>query len=364
MLRVAVLGASGFLGNRAVEMLHLRGLAEVRPVVRNVARLALPSRFDLDFRVADGFDRSALRTAFNGCDVVVHAIAGDLATIQGTLAPVYHAAQDAGVQRLIYLSTASVHGQAPRVGTNEASRLDDKQALAYNNAKVRAERILGKLRKRGSVELVVLRPAIVFGPRSVWVTRFVEAMLAGEAYLINRGEGICNTAYVDNVIRAVHLAMTNPSVDRQVFLIGDQERVTWAKFYQPFVEALGYDMGYVHHVEPSSLSVPSKKGVKAIFVTGGLKKAVSLLPRDAKIALSAMRRLLMKPVRPPSPWETPEESVPQATLEMSLLYQCDYKLPIEKAKTLLNYEPLVSFDEGCRHTISWLAFAGYPVVQS
>ena len=119
MMNVAILGANGFIGGRAVEMLHLEGLAEVRPVVRSAASLARLSRFDLDCRLADAFDRSALRAAFAGCEIVVHAVAGDRNTILGTLSSTYQAAQEAGVRRLIYLSTASVHGQAPRPGTDE-----------------------------------------------------------------------------------------------------------------------------------------------------------------------------------------------------------------------------------------------------
>ena len=43
---------------------------------------------------------------------------------------------------------------------------------------------------------------------------------------------------------------------------------------------------------------------------------------------------------------------------MSLLYSCCYKLPHHKAKRLLRYEPLVSFNEGCRCTVGWMGFAG------
>lgn len=362
MLRVAVLGASGFIGNRTVEMLHLGGLAEVRPVVRNVSRLALPSRFSLDCRIADGFDQTALRSALHDCDAVVHAIAGNPATIRGTLAPLYYAAQDVGVRRLIYLSTASVHGQAPEAGTNEASQINDKQALTYNNAKVQAERILCELRDRGRVELVILRPAIVFGPRSTWVAGFVEALLEGQAYLVNDGQGICNSAYVDNVVHAIYLAMTTAGIDREAFLVGDQERLTWSEFYRPFAEALGYDLADIHHVDPIPSAGNATRWVTRISIADGIRSVLSFLPTDAKIALSALRRLIMKPLTRPSPWETAESPRPRASLEMSLLQQCDYKLPTDKARAMLGYEPSVSFAEGSRRTISWLEFAGYPVV--
>src|SRR5512142_1562316 len=103
-MRIAVVGAGGFIGSRVVEMLHLENAADVRPVVRTVAGLARSVRFALDDRVADARDRAALADAFAGCDVVVHAVAGGRDTILGTLAPVYEAASIAGVRRLVYLS--------------------------------------------------------------------------------------------------------------------------------------------------------------------------------------------------------------------------------------------------------------------
>src|SRR5438093_899750 len=105
-LKLAILGANGFIGSRAVELFHLSGLAEVRPIVRSFNSLARLSRFDLDCRIADACDEAALRAAFEGCDAVLHSVAGDAATILGSLTPVYRAAQQAGVKRFIYLSSA------------------------------------------------------------------------------------------------------------------------------------------------------------------------------------------------------------------------------------------------------------------
>jgi hypothetical protein len=48
---------------------------------------------------------------------------------------------------------------------------------------------------------------------------------------------------------------------------------------------------------------------------------------------------------------------------MALLYQCQYKLPFEKAEKMLGYKPIVSFQEGCRRSVAWMEFAGYPVVK-
>ena len=370
MLRVAILGANGFIGSRTVEMLHLNGWAEVRPIVRHFSSLARLSRFALDCRVADAFDQSALALAFQGCDVVVHTVAGDRQTILGSLASTYLAAQEAGVNRLVYLSTASVHGQSPSPGTDENSPLNANQPIDYNNSKVKAEQQLLELRNEGAVELVMLRPSIVFGPRSFWISSFASDLLAGQAYMVDGGAGICNSIYIDNLVHAIYLAMTASGVDGEAFLVGDREKISWADFYRPIAEALGFDISQVPHISYIPSSPSWHERVKAILASKPLRVLLSLLPyivwRGVRSAFRS--RFVTSPVIY-SPWAFPDfhqESLPQPTptLEMALLHKCQYKLPYAKAKKILGYEPIISFSEACRRSIAWLAFANYPVVDT
>jgi nucleoside-diphosphate-sugar epimerase len=267
------------------------------------------------------------------------------------------------VRRLVYLSTASVHGQAPLSGTDESSPLSNHQLLPYNNAKVQAERQLLRLRDRGSVELVMLRPGIVFGPRSQWTAGLAHDLLRGTACLVNEGKGICNSIYIDNLVHAIHLAMTSPSADRQAFLVGDQEQITWADFYRPIAESLGLDLAHIPHVAPSEFVAPHwHDRLEAIRTSGSAQAFLSYFPLQwrhaAFLALSALKDLRL----PLSPWAIPLSQKPVVTYEMTLLQQCQYKLPFEKAQRILGYRPVVSFAEACRRSIGWLAFAGYPVI--
>jgi 2-alkyl-3-oxoalkanoate reductase len=369
MIKVAILGASGFIGSRAVEMLHLAGLADVRPVVRSVVSLARLSRFDLDCRVADALDEDAMRAAIAGCDVVVHAVAGDPSVILGSLEPTYRAAERAGISRFLYLSTASVHGQAPSPGTDEASPLNDRQPLAYNNAKVRAEYRLLELREKGSVQLTLLRPGIVFGPRSSWLTDFAESLLHGRAYLVDGARGICNSIYVDNLIHAMHRAMTADGVDREAFLLGDHEEITWSDLYRPIVEALGFELSHVPIVGYAPPAIDARARLKAVLDARPSQGVLRLLPPRVRRVGAAVLSALLEgdPSRPSSPWslsawESRARIQPVATLEMALLHRCRYKLPYTKATRLLGYEPIVSFQEACQRSIAWMAFAGYPVI--
>src|SRR4029077_7478185 len=129
----------------------------------------------------------------------------------------------------------------PVPGTNEASPVRRRQPIAYNNAKAWAERRLLAMRSSGSVELVVLRPGIVTGPRSIWQSRFAAELLAGSACWLDDGRGICNSLYVDNLVHAIQLSLEAPRIDGKAFLIGDEEAVTWADLYRPIAKALGID---------------------------------------------------------------------------------------------------------------------------
>ena len=357
-MRVAVLGASGFIGNRTVEMLHLGGRAEVRPVVRRVAGMALASRFALDCRLADACDRDALARAFAGCDVVVHAVAGDAQLILDTLAPTFHAARQAGVRRIVYLSTASVHGQAPAPGTDEESPLRDDQTIEYNNAKVRAERRLGELHREGGVELVMLRPGIVLGPRSSWIGGFADALLAGEACLVDGGRGVCNGIYVDNLVHAIELAST-ADVDGQVFLVADEEQFTWADVYRPVAEALGVALDDVPEAIVPDFSEPRRSTADTLRRSPAARLLARMLPPPVRATLVAALGGAAQADAADHRWDMPRRRQLTVTQEMALLYRCAYKLPFAKATRFLGYRPIVSFAEASRRTVAWLAFAGY-----
>lgn len=361
MLNVAILGANGFIGSRTVEMLHLGGEVEVRPIVRNAYALASLSKFDLDSRVADGFDEEGLSKAFQGCDVVVHAIAGDSRTILGTLTPVYRAAEKAGVQRLIYLSSASVHGQAPPPGTDETSPLSDRQPIEYNNAKVLAEHKLRRLRDHGVVELVMLRPGIVFGPRSYWITSFADSLLNGTAYLVDGGKGICNSIYVDNLVHVIQLCLTAKKADKEVFLVGDLEQVTWAELYTPIAKCLGFELNEIPSATYAASKLTLEDRIESILASRPSLTFLSLFPNHWRLAARAAMTILFAP-HPSTKKQLlfkPNASAPKANLETTLLQTCQYKFPIKKAQQIIGYSPIICFEEACYRSVSWLGFSGY-----
>ena len=370
---VGIVGASGFIGSRLVEWLVLRDLANARPIVRSLKGMARLARFDLDYRLADATDRVALETQLEGCEVLFHCVVGGRDTILKSAEAAYQAAAGAGVGRLVYLSSAVVHGHDPAPGTNDDSKLVIRQPFEYNVSKVRAEHLLRRLRADGTVEVVTLRPMLVFGPRSKWWTAQIATdLLSGKAHLIDEGVGICNTVYVDNLVQAMWLAVISEKARNQDFIITDGERVTWRELYSAVAEAVGVDIACVPCIESAALARLYREQRYAQLKIAGKRFAWAVQESLPLSVISAVREILpsrvIKAVKPR--WKALQalrfeftevengiRPLPIIDPEIASLQQCHYVLPIRKAQELLGYEPQVTFSEGCRRTRDWIRFA-------
>jgi nucleoside-diphosphate-sugar epimerase len=351
-VKVAVIGASGFIGGHILRGLRASG-DDARAVVRNRRHV----QDDPNHRIADVCDVYALRDAFAGCEYVVDAVLGTDDVIVDSVAPLYTAAEAVGARRFVYISSGSVHGQSPAPGTDEASRLSVRQPFAYNNAKVRAERKLRRLRARGTVELIILRPTIVVGAGSRWVFDFADALHHNTAYVVDGARGICNSIHVDNLVHAVRLALRANHVDGEAFLVGDEETVTWRELYQPIATAFGFDFDAI-----SSFSPPAVKPSFGQLYIDPVRRSelgravVTLLPRRLKSSLRGAVRLARRGARREDPGPSPVavQQAPAISPEIAALHRCQWKLPHTKAARTLGYVAPVPFAEGCRRSIEWL----------
>ena len=352
MLRVAVVGANGFIGSRLVEQWHLEERVDVVRVVRRPEAAAGALRFGLDCRVADALDEGELTHAFAGCDAVVHAGAGPRPFVTQSPARVVRAAAQAGTQMVVYLSSMAVHGWNPRSGTDEATPLPRRQPVSYNRWKAKGERALRSACRETGTRFVILRPGIVYGPRSQWIAGFARAVVEGSASVVADGRGVCNAIYVDNLVHAVDLALEREEAANEAFLVADDDPVSWRMLYEPVCRALGHSWDVVADLLPRSSRRTPAERLLELKEDPAARVVLDRVPRAVR---NPIRRLAVLPLAEPS------QGLPRPTLETSILQTCGYSFPTTKARRMLGFEPPVAFDEACRRTVAWLGFAGYPL---
>lgn len=358
-LPIAILGASGFVGLRTIEILSARPDCTVVPIVRAAASLAVLARQRLDWRIADFLAVDQLSAALRGSTVCIHAAIGDAGQIVRMAEVAYRACAAAGVRRLVWLSSASVHGQNCPTGTDETSPLHTQHPLVYNNAKVRAERRLAHLARDRRVEVVMLRPGVVFGPRSRWIADAAADLRAGRAAWLDEGRGVCNSIYIDNLVEAIRLATTVPAAAGETFIVGDAETVTWAEFLHPIAHHLGLPPSSLRSVAAPRLVPEHESRLAALTLTPAYARLANLVPDRAKRLVKSVGSAWPTPAPKKSGWTLrPITVAPRLTAELALLQQCRWKLPHAKAERLLGYRPPVAFADGLRRSLAWLDFIG------
>ncbi|WP_409333093.1 NAD-dependent epimerase/dehydratase family protein [Trujillonella humicola] len=180
---VVVTGANGLVGRAVCRALAARS-ARVRAVVRRPGTApALPGVTE---HVGDPADAACTRSVVEGADAVVTTVhpmgspreEQHRVGVAGTAA-LARAARDAGVARLVHLSTAGVHERGPGVGdVAEDGALLPHGSGDYPDTKKAAERALAEV---GGLTTVLVRPPAILGAgdTSVWNTLRPRALRDG-----------------------------------------------------------------------------------------------------------------------------------------------------------------------------------------
>jgi nucleoside-diphosphate-sugar epimerase len=284
---------------------------------------------------------------------------GDARQIVHMAEAAYLASAAAGVRRLVWLSSASVNGQNPQPGTDETAPLHDRHGILYNNAKVRAEWILDRLARDGRVQVVKLRPSVVYGPRSRWVTDVAKDLQAGRAAWIEAGKAVCNAVSADNLVESIRLAATVPAAAGHSFLVRDMETVTWRELLLPIAAHLGFDAQAFAEIEPPVFAPERESWWAGITLTSAYAAVGRKVPDRIKRSIKAVAKAWQSPPSPVNPWRLPDGPKPSLSHEMSLLQQCGWVMPISKVERVLGYRPKVSFCDGMRQSLEWLDRAGW-----
>jgi nucleoside-diphosphate-sugar epimerase len=314
--RVFISGASGFVGRSLADRYRQLGSE-----VRGVDKVADPKQGVIAGNTAQSGDWQKHAQA---CDLFIHAAAivsftHDPRNIwEVNVLGIRHALDTAirgGAQRFLHISSVVAYSFdfPPDVTENYPVRCN---GVPYVDSKVMGEQVVLQAHAAGEIDSTIIRPGDVYGPRSrPWTTRPVKLIQAGSLVLPLQGKGIFTPVYIENLVDGIILAAGTREAAGHVFNLTDGKGIENRTFFGYYARLLRKEIPTVEESRTQALA------------------------HKAKIVDRVKRTLGVE-----SQWN-----------DTGVRYLCRRgTYSIEKARTLLGFEPCVGIDEGMKRTEQWL----------
>ncbi|MEO7105695.1 MAG: NAD-dependent epimerase/dehydratase family protein [Rhodoferax sp.] len=247
---VAVTGANGFVGRALCAEAVKRGLA-VRGLTR--APCALPAGVE-NVAIGDVDGRTQWDTALTGCDVVIHLAARVHIMNDKSQDPLTefrrvntlgserlaHSAASAGVRRLVNVSSIGVNGPSTDGDLKFTDRDTPDPHNPYSISKWEAEQLLQRIQQSGQIEIVTVRPPLIYGPGVGGnFLRLLGAVYRGIPLPLGLTRNFRDLLYVGNLADFLIVCAFHPSANGHTYLVSDGTPVSTHTLLRGLARALG-----------------------------------------------------------------------------------------------------------------------------
>ena len=238
--KVLVTGSSGFIGKNLINFLNEKKEFSLVTVSRDNPKL--DDDTDSHFQLSSIGSLTDWSKPLKGVDLVIHlaGIAHRSATpeeyeeinLNGTIR-VAKQAINAQVKRLIYISSIKVNGEETHSGeVFKADDLPDPQD-SYAKSKLKVESELRRLSIESDLEVVIIRPVLVYGPGvksnllslMKWIKKRLPLPLGG---VDNKRSFVSIT----NLNSFIYICLTHPKARNETFLVSDQTSISISKLIE------------------------------------------------------------------------------------------------------------------------------------
>ncbi|RJX30714.1 MAG: SDR family oxidoreductase [Oxalobacter sp.] len=242
MEKILVTGANGFVGGALCKHLDKTD----KDVIRAVRSITSPNETEFDGIDPDGKYDAVLTEV----DVVIH-LAARVHVMQDTAANPLDAfrevntygtlnlarqAAECGVRRFIFLSSVKVNGESGTFSDESAPQPKDP----YGVSKWEAEEGLKKICSETGMEVVILRPPLVYG--SGVTANFLQLMRAvdrGIPLPLGAIDNRRSLIYIGNLVDVITRCLDHPAVAGKTYLVSDGEDVSTTLLIRKLAKALG-----------------------------------------------------------------------------------------------------------------------------
>ncbi len=244
---ILITGSNGFLGSHIVE--RIKGKPLILLDSGTVNKHPMCPFFQCEINSYHDYMK-----ALQGCQTIIHCAArvhimddneADPLTLYrevNTAGTVNLAKQaiDSGVKRFIFISSIKVNGEGTLVGSPFKTEDNHAPEDDYGLSKSEAEKQLVALAKDSGMEVVIIRPTIVYGPG-------VKANFASLMNLASKGiplpfgsitQNKRSLVSIHNLVDLIVTCIDHPKAANQVFLVSDDHDVSTAEMVRELAIAL------------------------------------------------------------------------------------------------------------------------------
>ena len=225
-MKIAVFGASGFVGTALVEHLLKEPGHEVVVCINRVGSAWRLSRAQIPWRSVDILAPDALASALEGATHVVNCTRGGSEVMLAGLKNLLAASKNAQVKRFVHLSSISVYSTPGNVRSMREDAPTDPEPGSYGWEKLRQDDMI-QAAHAGGLDCVVLCPPNISGTYSSFVYNVLSDMRAGTLALVDGGSRPNSTVDVDNLVHAIMLSLNVAKADGKRIFVTDGEGPTW-----------------------------------------------------------------------------------------------------------------------------------------
>lgn len=242
---IIVTGSNGFVGREVCAVLDKRGIP-----FRAVVRKAVESG---QIGVGDLNANTDWRKPLAGCTTVIHLAARVhmmSETVDDPLAAyrevnvdatvsLARQAVEAGVRRFVFVSSVKVNGEGTQ---DKAYTADDRPAPCdpYGQSKMEAEAALLALGRETGLEVVVVRPPLVYGPGvKANFLNLVKLVRMGLPLPFGRADGYRSMVALDNLVDLLLTCATHPNAPGSIFMVSDGQDVNVGDLVRMIGNAMG-----------------------------------------------------------------------------------------------------------------------------
>jgi dihydroflavonol-4-reductase len=235
-VRVFLTGGTGFIGGHVARQLRARG-DDVVALVRSPGKAGSLREIGCELVEGDLSSDVAIRSGISGCDALIHAgavykvgipksehAAMYESNVRGT-ERVLDAAIDAGIPRIVYVSTCGVFGDSHGRLVEEGYKRDTDFPSEYERTKTLAHELAeDRIAKGGPI--VIVQPGGVYGPGDhSEIGNMIEQVSNGKLpakALADAGFMFC---HVEDIAAGIVLALDKGKLGDSYVLAGDQGRI-------------------------------------------------------------------------------------------------------------------------------------------